>query len=174
MRHSRIVSCYDTPSKLEGRTITAIYSDYGVAALRLDDEEVIHFAVEEVSVGKWFEVFPLTLYQPSPDYPIAWKELAVPLTVVASQQLWREEWLEPSLNPSEHLGSGPHSTQYAAALGTAPETVAHVVKVMAGMKWTGRAGCSVLVCSSDNTPFKVDLAMDSAGIDQIMQFHTSE
>ena len=172
MRYSKIVSCSDIPAKLDGRTITATCSEYSFASLRLGDGQAIHFAVEEVSVGKWFEVFPITRHQPAADYPIVWKELEVPITVVASQQLWREEWLEPSLNPSEHLGSGPHSTQFAAALGTAPESVTHVVKVLAGMKWTDRGGRSVLVSSSDNTPFKVDLTMDGAEIEEVMQFHT--
>lgn len=174
MRHSKTVSCHDLLTNLEGRTITAVYSEYSLAALRLDGQGVIHFAVEEVSVGKWFEVFPISLYQPTSDYPIEWTELARPITVIASQKLWREEWLESSLNPSEHLGSGPHSTQYAAALGSAPESVAQVVKVLAGMKWTGREGGSVVVSSSDNTPFKIDVATDIARIEQIMQFHTCE
>jgi hypothetical protein len=112
------------------------------------------------------------LYQLPSGYSFEWKELEIPITVVASHQLWREEWLEPSLNPSRHLGSGPHSTQWAAALGAAPESVAQVVKVLAGLTWTGSEGRSIVVGSSDNTPFKVDLATDAAEIEQIMRSHT--
>nr|GEU28042.1 hypothetical protein [Tanacetum cinerariifolium] len=61
MLYSKIVSCYEGLAKLEGRTIRALYSEYSFAALRLDKDEVINFAVKEVVVGKWFEVFPICL-----------------------------------------------------------------------------------------------------------------
>lgn len=65
--YSRIVSCYDSLPKLKGRTVHAFHSEYSFAALRLDNEEVIAFAVEE-SVGKWFEVYPICLHRVSSAY----------------------------------------------------------------------------------------------------------
>ena len=174
MLYSKIVSCYDSPAKLEGRTIMAVYSEYSFASLQLDNDEVITFAVEEVSVGKWFEVFPICPYELPQDYPISWTELDVPIAVACSEILWREEWLEPSLDSSGFLGSGPHHTQFAAALGSAPESRTDVVKVLAGLKLTGQNGHVLLVSSSDDTPFKVDLSTNSPEIEHVMQFHTCE
>lgn len=174
MRHSIVVQHYDTPAWFEGRTITAVYSEYSFAALRLDGEEVIAFAVEEESVGKWFEVFPIRLHQVAAGFPIKWEELARPMPIVRSTRLWREEWLEPSRDPSSHLGSGPHSTQYAAALGGAPASNDHIVKVLAGFQLASQSGGSLVVNSSDNTPFKVDLSLDADEIAQILRFHTCE
>jgi hypothetical protein len=174
MLYSKIVSCYDGPAKLKGRTIRALYSEYSFAALRLDKDEVINFAVEEVSVGKWFEVFPICLYELGQDYAFSWKKLEVPFTITSSELLWREEWLEPSLDSSEFMGSGPHSTQFAAVLGSAPKSNTNVVKVLAGIRLTGQNGRSLVVSSSDNTPFKIDLATETPEIEQVMQSHTSE
>jgi hypothetical protein len=174
MLYSKIVSCYDSPAELEGRTIRALYSEYSFAALRLDKDEVINFAVEEVSVGKWFEVFPICEYELGQDYAFSWKELKEPFVITSSELLWREEWLESSLDSSEFMGSGPHSTQFAAVLGSAPKSNPNVVKVLAGIRLTGQNGRSLVVSSSDNTPFKIDLATEVSEIEQVMQCHTSE
>jgi hypothetical protein len=135
-------------------------------------DDVLGFAVEEVSVGRWFEVFPLRLHELEEDFPFAWTELDAPFTVVLSEILWREEWLEPALNSTGFLGTGPGFTQHAAALGTAPAENGNVVKVLAGIQLTGLDGRLFVVCSSDNTPFKTDLAMDIAEVDNIKLFHT--
>lgn len=174
MPYSKIVNSLDGASTLEGRTISALYSEYSVAALRLDKDEVIAFAVEEVSVGRWFEVFPICLHGLDPEYVFSWNELAVPLAVTSSELLWREEWLEPSLDSSAFMGSGPHSTQFAAALGSAPKSHASVVKVLAGIRLMGQNGRSFVVSSSDNSPFKIDLATETEEIEKVMQFHTPE
>jgi hypothetical protein len=174
MPYSEIVSRYEGPANLEGRTIQALYSEYSFAALQLDNDEVINFAVEEVSVGKWFEVFPICLYELSQDYAFAWKELEVPFTVTSSELLWREEWLESSSDSSEFMGSGPHSTQFAAVLGTAPQSNPDVVKVLAGIRLKGQNGRCLVVSSSDNTPFKIDLATDATEIEHVMVSHTAE
>lgn len=172
MPYSKIVNCYDRPVELEGRTIKALYSEHCFAALLLDKDEVINFAVEEVSVGKWFEVFPICLYELTQDYAWSWNELGEPFTVISNELLWREEWLEPSLNASEFMGSGPHSTQFAAVLGSAPKSNDNVVKVLAGIRLTGQNGRSLVVSSSDNTPFKIDLAAEVSEIEQVMKCHT--
>lgn len=174
MHYSKIVHYYDTAAQFEGRTITAVYSEYSFAALRLDGDEVMAFAVEEESVGKWFEVFPIRPHQLAADLPIKWEELARPMLIVRSAKLWREEWLEPSLDPSSHLGSGPCSTQFAGALGTAPASNENVVKVLAGFHLGSQEGGSLVVSSSDNTPFKVDLVRDTDKIAEILRFHTPE
>jgi hypothetical protein len=174
VRYSRVVQHYDTPAQFKGCTIAAVYSEYSFATLRLEGGEVISFAVTEESVGKWFEVFPITLHQPVAGYPLKWEELARPMHVVRSAKLWREEWLESSLDPSSHLGAGPHSTQFAAALGTAPASNGQVVKVLAGFELTGQDGSSLVVASSDNTPFKIDLVTDAGEVSQILRFHTLE
>lgn len=85
--YSSIVSCYGSLPKLEGRTVLAFHSEYSFAALRLDNEEVIAFAVEKESVGKWFEVFPIRLHRVSLKYPLTWTELGQPFTVAQSKML---------------------------------------------------------------------------------------
>ncbi|MGO4377530.1 hypothetical protein AB4Z19_04620 [Pseudoduganella sp. RAF19] len=172
MHYSRIVNCYDNAAKLSGRTIKAVHTEYSFTALRFDNDEVIAFAVEEVSVGKWFEVFPICLHELSADFPFNWEELDAPFTVVFSELLWREEWLEPALNNAGFLGTGPGFTQYAAELGTAPTANGNVVKVLAGIKLTGLNGRSLVVSSSENTPFKTDLAVTVTEVDHAMRFHT--
>jgi hypothetical protein len=106
--------------------------------------------------------------------PLAWSELSQPFTVAHSKMLWREEWLEPAKNSSGLLGSGPHCVQCVSTLGSAPKSSANVVKVLAGIQLNGRNECSLVICSSDNTPFKVDLTMDRSEIQEMMQFHTGE
>jgi hypothetical protein len=174
MPYSRIVSCYDSLPKLEGRTVYAFHSEYSFAALRLDNEEVIAFAVEEESVGKWFEVFPICLHRVSSAYHLMWTELDVPFTVARSEMLWREEWLEPAKESSGLVGSGPHYEQCVSTLGSAPKSSANVIKVLAGVRLSGWDERSLVICSSDNTPFKVDLTMDRSEIQEMMQFHTCE
>lgn len=174
MPYSKIVTCYESSANLEGRTIGAVYAEYSFAALRLDRDEVLNFAVEEVSVGKWFEVFPITLYELSQDYAFSWTQLEVPFTIKSSELLWREEWLEPSMNSSEFMGSGPHSTQFAAVLGAAPQSNINVVKVLAGIRLTGQDGRCLVIASSDNTPFKINLATEVSEIAQVMLSHTAE
>lgn len=77
-----------------------------------------------------------------------------------------------AMDSGQFLGSGPHSTQYAAPLGQAPQSNTAVVKVLAGIKVTGEDGTNLLVCSSDSTPYKIDLAIDVDDIERIMQAHT--
>ena len=172
--YSNIVSCYDSLSKLEARTVQAFHSEYSFAALRLDNEEVIAFAVEEESVGKWFEVFPICLHSVSLAYPLTWTALDVPFTVARSTMLWREEWLESAKYSSGLLGSGPHYEQCVSTLGSAPKSSANVVKVLAGIRLSEWHERSLVICSSDNTPFKVDLTMDRSEIREMMKFHTAE
>jgi hypothetical protein len=172
--YSSTKSCYNSLPKLEGRTVHAFHSEYSFAALRFDNEEVIAFAVEEESVGKWFEVFPICLHSVSLEYPLTWTELGQPFTVTHSKMLWREEWLEPAKDNSGLLGSGPHYVQCVSTLGSAPKSSTNVVKVLAGIRLNGQDECSLVICSSDNTPFKVDLTMDRSEIQEMMRFHTSE
>jgi hypothetical protein len=158
--------------KLAGRTIKSVHAEYSFVALRFDNDDVTSFAVEEVSVGRWFEVFPLCLHEPGRSYSFTWTELSTPFTVVSSESLWREEWLEPASDNAGFLGTGPGFTQHATALGTAPAENGNIVKVLAGIKLTGLDGRLFVVCSSDNTPFKTDLAMDILEVDNIARFHT--
>jgi hypothetical protein len=174
MTYSKVVSCYDSSANLEGRTIQALHSEYSFAALRLDNNDVISFAVEEVTVGKWFEVFPICLYALNRDYAFAWSELESPFSVTSSELLWREEWLESASDTSSFMGSGPHSVQFANVLGTAPKSNPNVVKVLAGVRLNGQNGRVLVVSSSDNTPFKIDLATGKLEVEQIMQSHTPE
>lgn len=174
IQYSSIVSCYDSLPKLEGRTVQAFHSEYSFAALRLDNEDVIALAVEEESVGKWFEVFPICLHRVSLAAPLTWIELEVPFTVARSRMLWREEWLEPAMDSSGLAGSGPHFEQCVSTLGSAPKSNVNVVKVLAGIRLSEWDERSLVICSSDNTPFKVDLTMDRSEIQELMRFHTCE
>lgn len=149
MIYSKVVSCYDGSTNLEGRTIEALHSEYSFAALRLDNNEVISFAVEEVAVSKWFEVFPICLYPLDLDYAFAWSELEAPFAFTSSELLWREEWLESASDTSLFMGSGPHSVQFADVLGSAPKSNANVVKVLAGIRLIGQNGRVLIVCSSN-------------------------
>jgi hypothetical protein len=174
MVYSKVVSCYEGSANLKGRTIQALQSEYSFAALRLDNNEVISFAVEEVTVGKWFEVFPICLHALDRDHAFTWGELESPFTVTSSELLWREEWLEAAPDTSTFMGSGPHSVQFAAVLGSSPKSNANIVKVLAGIRLVGQDGRILIICSSDNTPFKIDLATEEREIEQVMQFHTPE
>lgn len=124
---------YEKPVLLSGRIVRAVHSDYCFATLLLDHDEVLNFAVEEVSVGHWFEVFPIRAFELPPDYKIAWTELAESFEVISNMQIWREEWQESAEDVRQFMGAGPHSTQYAAALGQAPKSIGNVVKVHAGI-----------------------------------------
>lgn len=174
MPYSKIVNSYDGAAKLKGCAITALHSEYSFASFLLDSGEVINFAVEEVSVGKWFEVFPICLHQMHEDCAFDWRLLEVPFVVASLELLWREEWQESSPDSALFMGSGPHSIQYAARLGAAPESNHNVVKVLAGIRLAARDGRHLVVSSSDNTPFKIDLAMGASEIEQLMQSHSSE
>lgn len=169
---SKIASVYCNPVLFCGRTIRAFYSEYSFATLLLDQDEVVAFTTEEVVVGRWFEVFPICDYKLPSDYVTAWVDLEEPIEVVSSAQVWREEWQEAAADDGKFMGAGPHSTQYAAALGQSPESSTDAVEVHAGLKLLGRDGRALIVCSSDNTPFKIDLAVDVQDIERIMHFHT--
>lgn len=173
-QYSRIVSCYDVPAMFVGRTIQAFHSEYSVAALQLDDDAVIAFSVEEQSVGKWFEVFPIRLYTLPGEYRLIWKNLADPLTVIRSEVMWRAEWLEPTRDATGLVGSGPHFVQCVSTLRSGPKYRTGVVKVLAGIRLIGSGEQSLVICSSDNTPFKIDLTTDPIEIQQVMELHTCE
>lgn len=79
---------------------------------------------------------------------------------------------EAAADDGKFMGAGPHSTQYSAALGQSPESSTDAVEVHAGLKLLGRDGRALIVCSSDNTPFKIDLAVDVQDIERIMRSHT--
>ncbi|WP_395399173.1 hypothetical protein ACHMW6_19790 [Pseudoduganella sp. UC29_106] len=106
------------------------------------------------------------------NYPFTWTELSISFTVVSSELLWREEWLEPASDNAGFLGTGPGFPQHAAALGTAPAGNENIVKVLAGIKFSALDGRSLVVSSSENTPFKTDLATDNIEVEQIMRYHT--
>lgn len=174
MIYSKVVSRYDGSANLVGDTIHALRSEYCFAALRLNNNEVMSFAVEEVTVGKWFEVFPICLCAQDRDHAFAWTELESPFAVTSSELLWREEWLESASDTSSFMGSGPHFVQFADVLGTAPISHANVVKVLAGIRLNGEDGRVLVVSSSDNTPFKIDMATGKLEIERVMQSHTPE
>ena len=158
--YSRIVSCLGNPAELEGRTVQAFHSEYSFAALLLDREEVVAFAVEEESAGKWFEVFPICRYNVPLAYPLIWTRLATPFTITHSKPMWRAEWMEVAEDRLDLLGSGPHFVQCVSTLESAPKSNVNVVKVLAGIQLTGCGERSLVICSSDNTPFEVDLIAD--------------
>lgn len=70
------------------------------------------------------------------------------------------------------MGSGPHSPQFAAPLGSAPDTAEQVVKVHAGMEFFARDGKSIVICSSNNTPFKIGVAVNLLEAERILEAHT--
>lgn len=172
MPYSKIVNSYGDAARLKGCVITALHSEYSFASFLLDSGEVINFAVEEVSVGKWFEVFPICLHQAREDYAFDWRVLERPFVVASIELLWREEWQESSADSALFMGSGPHSIQHAARLGAAPESNGNVVKVQAGIRLAAGDGRHLVVSSSAYVPFKIDLVMDTSEIERLMQSHT--
>lgn len=174
MAYTNVVNSYDNPLSLTGRLVRAFVAECSFVALLLDTDEVVKFATDEVVVGKWFEVFPIRLCELPPDYKFAWNELDEPIEVIGSMQVWREEWQEPVVDDGQFMGAGPHSAQFAAALGEAPKTVDSVVKVHAGVKLLGHDGRCLVVCSSDSSPYKIDLAIDEQNVEQIMKSHTCQ
>jgi hypothetical protein len=160
-----------------GRVLTRYDAQYTWVALGFDDATVIVLSVEEVNVGKWFEVFPLKVEISLPDYlsghTFNWVEMTEPLQVRQVKSLWREEWLEPAHDSSQFLGSGPHSVQNVSPLHGAPPG-ANVFEVEAGIELQGADGRCLVICSSDNSPFKIDFATKTGEIEQIQQFHTAQ
>ena len=171
-QYGHVINCYASPANLNGRTILAYHAEYSFAALRLDNEEVIAFAVEETCVGTWFEVFAICPYSLPPGFQPKWTTMEAPFPVAATKLLWREEWLEAARDTSGLLGAGPHCVQYVAPVGSAPKSQPNVVKVLAGLLLKAQGERTLVISSSDNAPFKVDLALDQAEIQRIMQFHT--
>ncbi|RYG98200.1 MAG: hypothetical protein EON58_07840 [Alphaproteobacteria bacterium] len=174
MPYSSVVRSYDLSGELDGCVVQAYHQEYSFVALLLNNEEVIAFAVEEASVGKWFEVFPICRYSVQLEHCLPWTKLEEPFVVNRSELMWREEWLEPGKDISGLLGSGPHYTQYVSALGASPQSSTNVVKVLAGVRLVNRREKSLVICSSDNAPFKIDFLVDPDEIQQAMQFHTCE
>lgn len=174
MDYANVVNSFDNPVSLAGRVVRAYVAEYTFIAFLLDADEVIAFATDEVCVGKRFEVFPISLYELPSGYEFVWNELDDPLEMTGSAQVWREEWQEVVENNGQFLGSGPNSVQFSAALGEAPRAAHVVVKVNAGGQLLGRDGRSFVVCSSDGSPFKIDLAIDKQGIQEIMKYHTCQ
>jgi hypothetical protein len=160
-----------------GRVLTRYDAQYTWVALGFDDGTAIVLSVEEVNVDKWFEVFPLKVETSLPDYLSGhifnWVELPEPLQVCRVKSLWREEWLEPAADSSQFLGSGPHSVQYVSCLHGAPPG-ANAFEVDAGIELQGVDGRFLVICSSDNSPFKIDFAIEPSEIEQIRQFHTAQ
>jgi hypothetical protein len=123
-------------SSLIGTTIRAFHHGYTSVALLDDDGDIVNFCTDEVSVGKWFEVFPIELTT-SPEYEFTWTELKEPFLITGCAQLWREEWQEPVADNGSFLGAGPHFVQCSAPIGNAPNAVSHVVQVNAGVSFSG-------------------------------------
>jgi hypothetical protein len=158
-----------------GRSLTRYEAQYTWVALGFDDGSVVVLSVEEVSVGKWFEVFPLKVDISTPNFlsnhAYAWIALLAPLRICRVESLWREEWLEPAQDSSQLLGSGPAFVQHAAPLHTAPLGV-DAIEVEAGIALQGVDGRHVILCSSDNSPFKIDFATEAGQIEDMQQCHT--
>lgn len=171
MTYTNVIDACEFPSFLIGKVIHAFYVEYTSVALLLDGGEVVNFATAEVNVGKWFEVFPIRLIEP-PQYEFVWKELKKPFLVAAFAQLWREEWLEPLADDGSFMGAGPHHAQFAEPIGSAPASASQVVKVHAGIKLSGHDERCIVVCSSDNSPYKIDFALDEQDAERILKNHT--
>ncbi len=158
-----------------GRILTRYDSQYTWVALEFNDGAVVVLSVEEVSVGKRFDVFPLSVESSVPDFlsnhVFEWTELPMPLQVSRVRSLWREEWLEPVADHGQFLGSGPHFVQNVARLGDAPAGV-EAIAVEAGIEIQGSDGAHLVICSSDNTPFKINFVTGAREIEDIQQFHT--
>jgi hypothetical protein len=172
MAYASVAGADNNLTSLNGRFVRAFLAEYTFASLLLDTDEVVNFSTSEIVVGKWFEVFPICPYVLPPDYILAWTEFEKPIEVVNSMQLWRDEWQELAADDRQFIGAGPRSTQFATALDLAPQSANNVVKVLAGIKLVGKDGRCIVVCSSDNTPFKIDFAVNEQDIERIMKFHT--
>ena len=159
--HDRVLCRYD--------------AQYTWVALGFDDGTVIILSVEEVNVGKWFEVFPLKVASALPDYlshhVFAWITLPQPVHIDRVRSLWRAEWLEPAHQGSQCLGADPH-TVYVSSLQDAPAD-ARAFGVEAGIELRAVDRRLVVICSSDSAPFKIDFAMIGAEIEKIQRLHTA-
>lgn len=158
-----------------GRTVMQYEGDWTWTAVAFDDGTVIVLSVDEITVGHWFEVFPLKCDRSLPDYltqhVFKWMALPVPLEIFRVSALWREEWQQPAQDHGQFMGAGPHGVQYAAPLQSAPPEV-QAFQVEAGIALLGQDGSRLLVCSSDNTPFNIDFATEPAAIERILRGHT--
>ena len=173
MAYSDVIDNCSGISFFLGKTINAYYSTYSYAALRMNDGEVFTFAVDEVVVGKWFEVFPIQPAE-SPTHEFSWKELEIPFVVDSCMSLWREEWQEPTSDSGEFMGSGPHSVQFAMPLGSAPSGIGNVIKIHAGLVLTDKDGNLLAICSSRNTPFEMNFAIGKEACLSVFEGHTCQ
>lgn len=173
MDETQIINVCGELSFLLGRRIHAYISEYSFIGLRLDSDEIVCFSTEEVSVGKWFEVFPIKRDE-LPKGEFTWHEMNEPFAISDTRQLWRDEWMEFAEDNGQFMGSGPHSTIFSSPVDRTPEEVEHPIRVLAGIKLINNRKRHIVICSSDGSPFQMNLAMNEEESESILRAHTCE
>ena len=166
---SESISACDDFSALVGRRVDAYFHADGYwrffVALRAADGQSVVFSTEERGLAKYFEVFPLKFeFEASEERQ--WVSFE-PLLIETVRPLWRVEWLEPTEDSGEFLGSGPHHVHHAGA-GPASPSAVHVARVLAGVALSDRAGRTILLSASDSAPFNVDIAVEPAAVTNML------
>lgn len=161
---SESISACDDFSALVGKRVDAYFHPDGYwhvfVALRVEDGQNIVFSTEGRDLAKYFEVFPLKFeFEASEERQ--WVSFE-PLLIETVRPLWRSEWLEPTEDNGQFLGSGPHHVHHAGA-GPASPSAVHVASVLAGVALSDSAGRTILLSASD-APFNVDIAVEPAAV----------
>jgi hypothetical protein len=159
------VSACDDFSALVGKRIDAYFHDDGywhvVVALRAEGEQSLVFSTEDRGLAKYFEVFPLKFAIEATEQR-RWVAFE-PLLVESVVPLWRLEWLEPTEDNGQFLGSGPHHVHHAGA-GPVSSSAVHAARVLAGVKLADGKGRAIVVSASDSAVFNVDIAVEPTAV----------
>ncbi|MBC7681978.1 MAG: hypothetical protein H7172_06560 [Ferruginibacter sp.] len=155
---------------LVGRTVDAFFQDanywHMFVALRCTDGQTIVFNTEDVSIAKYFEVFPIKV-KVEPTEQRAWKSLVAPKTIRDVMPLFRDEWLEPSAPNPDLFGSAPHHVHHAG-LGPAPASAVQQTTVLAGVELGFSSSDLMLIYASNNAPFNVEIAVSQAEVESAL------
>ena len=171
---SELVCACDDFSALIGKRVDAYFHADGYwrffVALRAADGQSVVFSAEERGLAKYFEVFPLKFeFEASEERQ--WVSFE-PLLIETVRPLWRLEWLEPTEDNGQFLGSGPHHVHHAGA-GPASPSAVHVARVLAGVALSDSAGRTILLSASDSAPFNVDIEVEPAVVANMLGGYSS-
>lgn len=159
------ISACDDFSALVGKRVDAYFHADGYwrffIALRADDGRSLVFSTEERGLAKYFEVFPLKFAVEETE-PRQWVTFE-PLLVDSVLPLWRLEWLEPTEDNGQFVGSAPHHVHHAGA-GPASSAAVHAARVLAGVKLLDSEGRAIVLSASNSAPFNVDIAVEPTAV----------
>jgi hypothetical protein len=151
------VSARDDLSPFIGVVVDGYYNQ-GCAALRCSPDREIVISFEGHDIAKYFEVFAIRVDLQARTAR-EWFPLSPPLIIARASPLWRVEWLEPTEDKGQFLGSGPHSV-HCVGRGPAPQPADHAARVLAGV-WLCDSEGRGIVLSASAFPYQAEVEFES-------------